>query len=257
MRPFKLWLCLSIFVWCCQSGSRALADETLTVAAAADLTYAMKEIATAFKHGHPHDQIQTLFGSSGQLFTQIQQGAPYDVFFSADIRYPRLLKARGWAGSEITTYAFGRIVLWSASRNVKNLTLQQLRDPSFRNIAIANPNHAPYGQRAVEALKAAGVYAQVQPKLIYGENVAQTAQFVQSGNAQVGIIALALALNPQLAHQGSYSLIPASMHQPLEQGFVITRQAAHKPLALAFAQFIKGSQARAILARNGFILPKP
>ena len=135
------------------------------------------------------------------------------------------------------------------------MTLADLTDPSIRKIAIANPQHAPYGKRAEEALKAAGVWDKIKPKLVYGENIAQTAQYVQSGNAQVGIIALSLALGPELARQGSYALIPDKLHQPLEQGFIITRRAADNSLARAFARFMASKEARAIMTRYGFALP--
>jgi molybdate transport system substrate-binding protein len=149
----------------------------------------------------------------------------------------------------------GRIVLWSPSRDAGKMTLADLADPPIRKIAIANPQHAPYGKRAEEALRAAGVWEKVEHKLVYGENVAQAAQFVQTGNAQVGIIALSLALSPELAKQGSYALFPDKLHQPLEQGFIITRRAADNSLAQAFARFVAGKEARAIMARYGFSLP--
>jgi molybdate transport system substrate-binding protein len=135
------------------------------------------------------------------------------------------------------------------------MTLADLADPSIRKIAIANPMHAPYGKRAEEALKTAGLWEEVQAKLVYGENIAQAAQYVQSGNAQVGIIALSLALGPELAKQGSYALIPDKLHQPLEQGFIITKRAADNSLAQAFARFVAGKEARAIMTRYGFVLP--
>jgi len=135
------------------------------------------------------------------------------------------------------------------------MTLADLADPAIRKIAIANPKHAPYGKRAEEALKAAGVWEKMQAKLVYGENVAQAAQFVQTGNAQAGIIALSLALGPELAKRGSYALIPDKLHQPLEQGFIVTRRAAGNPLAQAFASFMTGQEARAVMTRYGFVLP--
>ena len=154
-----------------------------------------------------------------------------------------------------SAYAVGRIVLWSNTRDARALRLQDLADPALGRIAIANPRHAPYGKRAEEALRAAGVWDAVQPRLVQGENIAQTAQFVQTGNAAVGIIALSLALNPTLAAQGGYHLIDASLHEPLEQGFMLTRAAAGKPLAGAFAEFIGSESARALLRRYGFELP--
>ena len=237
------------------AGHMAHAEEKLTIAAAADLKFALDEIIVSFKGTHPAVQIETIYGSSGNFSTQIRQGAPYDIYFSADIAYPRALKAEGLAASEVQPYGVGRIVLWSSSRDAGKMTLADLADPSIQKIAIANPQHAPYGKRAEEALKAVGVWDKVEPKLVYGENIAQTAKYVQSGNAQVGIIALSLALSPELARQGSYALIPGKLHQPLEQGFIITRRASDNLLARDFAAFIAGKEARTIMTRYGFALP--
>jgi molybdate transport system substrate-binding protein len=236
------------------AGQTAYAAERITIAAAADLKFALDEIIVSFKSTQPSAQIDAIYGSSGVFSTQIRQGAPYDVYFSADIAYPRALKAEGWSASEVQTYGMGRIVLWSPARDASKMTLADLADPSIQKIAIANPRHAPYGKRAEEALKAAGVWGKIETKLVYGENVAQTAQYVQSGSAQVGIIALSLALSPELARQGSYALIPDKLHQPLEQGFIITRRAAANMLAHDFARFIAGKEARTIMTRYGFVL---
>ena len=135
------------------------------------------------------------------------------------------------------------------------MTLASLTDPTISRIAIANPRHAPYGKRAEEALRASGLWDKVEPKLIYGENIAHTAQFVQTGNAQAGIIALSLALSPALANDGGYYLIPDDLHQPLEQGYIITRQGANNALAKRFADYMGSKEARAIMTRYGFVLP--
>ncbi|HEY8681921.1 MAG TPA: molybdate ABC transporter substrate-binding protein [Rhodanobacter sp.] len=230
----------------------AAARDSITIAAAADLKFAMDDIVTAFRQAHPDDTVQVSYGSSGQFTTQIQQGAPFDLFFSADIAYPQALAKAGLAASTPKRYATGRIALWSATVDASKLTLQDLARPEFDRIAIANPEHAPYGKRAVQALHASGVWDKVQGKLVYGENIAQTAQFVQTGNARIGIIALSLAMNPAFASRGGYALIPASLYEPLEQGFVITRRAAGNPLALAFARFMDSTQAKTILQHYGF-----
>lgn len=232
----------------------ASAGEKITVAAAADLKFALEEIVVLFNKSHPADKVETVYGSSGKFHTQIQQGAPYDLYFSADIAYPRALAAEGLAASAVQAYAIGRIVLWRPLPDMEKMTLSDLDDPAIRKIAIANPKHAPYGKRAEEALRSAGLWDKVEPKLVYGENVAQTAQFVQTGNAQAGIIALSLALSPEMSKQGSYALIPEKLHQPLEQGFIITRRAANNPLALTFTRFVMSREARAIMERYGFAL---
>ncbi len=229
----------------------------LRVAAAADLKFAMDEIVSAFNASNPGDRVEVVYGSSGKFHTQIQQGAPYDLFFSADIAYARELVRSGNAASDVQPYALGRIVLWGPTLDATRMTLAGLTDPKIKRIAIANPRHAPYGKRAEEALRAAGVWDQVEPKLVYGENISHTAQFVQSANAQVGIIALSLALSPELARHGGYGMIPSTLHQPLEQGFVITRRAAGNELARRFAAQMGGAPARAILTAYGFVLPAP
>jgi molybdate transport system substrate-binding protein len=227
----------------------------ITIAAAADLKFAMDEIVAGFNKANPGDDVAVVYGSSGNFYTQIQQGAPYDLFFSADISFPRELAQRGLAVGEVKSYAIGRIVLWSASLDATRMTLASLTDPKITRIAIANPKHAPYGKRAEEALRAAGLWGKIEPKLVYGENIAQTAQYVQTGNAQVGIIALSLAVNPELASKGGYWLIPDNLHQPLEQGFVITKRASGNALAKRFADYMKTKPARAIMTRYGFVLP--
>ena len=229
--------------------------EKITVAAAADLKFAMDEIVTGFNKNHAGDEVQVVYGSSGKFLTQIQQGAPYDLFFSADIGFPRELAKKGLAASEVKPYAVGRIVIWSAEVDATKLTLASLTDPKFTKIAIANPKHAPYGTRAEEALRSAGVWDKVQPKLVFGDNISQTAQYVLSGNAQVGIIALSLVLNPELSRKGRYYLIPDTLHNSLEQGFVITKPGANKPLAKRFADYMGSHQVRAVMTKYGFVLP--
>jgi len=229
--------------------------EKLTIAAAADLKFAMDEIVTGFNKTHSGDEVQVVYGSSGKFHTQIQQGAPYELFFSADINFPRELAKKGFASSEVNPYAVGRIVLWSAEMDASKMTLASLVDPKITKIAIANPKHAPYGKRAEEALRAAGLWDKVQAKLVFGENISQTAQYVQSGSANVGIIALSLVISSELARKGGYYLIPDSLHDPLEQGFIITRLGANKPLAKQFADYMGSKPVRSIMTKYGFVLP--
>lgn len=229
--------------------------EKVSVAAAADLKFAMEEVAASFRKAHPSDEVELTFGSSGKFHTQIQQGAPFDVFFSADLGFARELKSAGEAISEPKLYAIGRIVMWSAIRDASQTTLADLADPTVHKIAIANPQHAPYGKRAEEALKAAGVWEKVQEKLVFGENIAQTAQYVQSGAADIGIIALSLAVNQELASKGGYALIPSDLHSPLEQAYVITKHGEGNSVAAAFASYMGTTDARRIMVRYGFVLP--
>jgi molybdate transport system substrate-binding protein len=227
----------------------------ITIAAAADLKFAMDELVVEFKQAHPTNQVEVIYGSSGKFHAQIQQGAPFDLYFSADISYAQSLADAGFAAGSVQPYALGRLVLWSSQRDASQMILADLTDPAIKRIAIANPKHAPYGKRAVEALKQSGLWDKVEPKLVYGENIAQTAQFVQTGNAQVGIIALALALSPELASKGGYWLIPDELHAPLEQGFIITKRAENNGLASKFAIYMESKAARAVMARYGFALP--
>jgi len=229
--------------------------QRITIAAAADLKFAMDEIVSGFRSANPEATVEVVYGSSGKFHTQIRQGAPYDLYFSADIDFPRRLADDGFAASPVHPYAVGRIVLWSATRDASTMRLEDLGAAEFRRIAIANPRHAPYGQRAEEALRAAGLWGALQGRLVYGESVAHAAQFVQSGNAQVGIIALSLAMSPELAARGGYALVPESLHAPLEQGFIITRRAQDTELASRFARHMQGVTSRATLQRYGFVLP--
>jgi molybdate transport system substrate-binding protein len=205
--------------------------EKITVAAAADLKFAMDEIVSSFKKADPSDDVDVVYGSSGKFQAQIRQGAPFDLYFSADISLPRALAREGFAASEVKPYALGRIVLWSAVMDASKMTLKSLADPAVIRVAIANTKHAPYGKRAEEALRASGLWEKVESKLVYGENVAHAAQFARTGNAQVAVIALSLAVSPALSSQGGYWLIPDELHEPLEQGVIITKRAEESALA--------------------------
>jgi len=225
----------------------------MTIAAAADLHEAMDEVVAAYRRDHPATTIDLVYGSSGVLTTQIEQAAPFDLFFSADSDYPGQLIAHGDAVGQAMPYAVGHLVLWSASIDMHGVKLADLAAPRFGRIAIANPEHAPYGKRAEQALRGAGVWSAVAPRLVYGENIAQTAQFASSGAAQVGVIALSLALRPEM--KGSYAPVPDSAFDPLLQSFVLTKRGAANDLARDFARYVQSPPARAILAHYGFSPP--
>jgi molybdate transport system substrate-binding protein len=235
--------------------SVAAYPEPFTVAAAADLKNAMAELSDEFVKSHPGNAPDIVFGSSGKLYQQIANGAPFDLFFSADIRFPQLLKESGMAQSEVCPYALGRLVLWGAGGLSGKLSLERLAGDDVRFVAIANPRHAPYGMRAQEVLENLGLWDKVAPKLVFGENVAQAAQFVDTGSAQVGIIALSLVLGPEFKNKGSYMIIPERLHQPLEQGYVQLKRAGGNRAAVAFADFVSSEKGRAILSAWGFTLP--
>jgi molybdate transport system substrate-binding protein len=230
---------------------------TITVAAAADLTYAMNEIAANFEKA-TGCTVRVSSGSSGNFLSQIENGAPFDVFFSADIEYPRKLEAEGLAASGGTyLYAVGKIVLWV--RNDSHLDISKglaaLRGPSVQKIAIANPRHAPYGRAAEQALHNAGEYDAVKDRLVLGENISQAAQFVESGNAGAGILALSLVLSPGLKEKGRFWRIPENSYAPIEQGVVLVRASQNPHGAQAFLDYIKTRATAALLERYGFVLP--
>lgn len=229
--------------------------DKFTIAAASDLRFALNDIIELYRAQHPAHSFEVIYGSSGKMTTQIVNGAPYDLFFSADISFPQRLHAAGLTATEPAVYAIGRIVIWSNTLDASRLGLQDLARDSIRRIAIAQPAHAPYGLRAQEALQAAGVWDKVQAKLVFGENIAHTAQMVESGAAEVGIIALSLARFPTLARH-DHHLIDDALHQPLTQGYVVTRRGGDKPAVLNFARFMETEAAHAVMARYGFVLPR-
>jgi molybdate transport system substrate-binding protein len=229
----------------------------VTVAAASDLTYAMKEIAADFEKSAACS-VRVSYGSSGNFETQIENGAPFDVFFSADIEYPRKLEAQGLASPGSTyLYGIGKVILWV--RNDSKLDVRKgldvLRDPSVKKIAIANPLHAPYGRAAEEALRKAGVYDAVKDRLVLGENISQTAEFAETGNADAGILALSLVLSPALKDKGRYFQIADNLYSPIQQGVVVVRASKNQQSAQAFLDYIKTPAETAILERYGFVLP--
>jgi len=229
----------------------------LLVAAAADLSYCIDDIAASFKKEVPGAEIKISIGASGNFFAQIRNGAPFDAFLSADVDYPSKLARLGAAdGSTLTRYAVGRIALWSPDPKLDvSQGLALLRDPRITRVAIANPDTAPYGRAAKNALERDGLWESVQPKLVIGENISQTAQFVQTGNAQVGLVSLASLRSPRLAGVGRYALVPDTGLAPIEQAAIVTKHGAGNPLAARFVRFLGSPAARAILERNGFSIP--
>jgi molybdate transport system substrate-binding protein len=229
------------------------------VAAAADLKSAMNELSASFEESSG-SKIEATFGSSGNFFSQMQNGAPFDVFLSADIDYPKKLEAVGLTEpGTLIPYAVGKIVIWlppDTKFDVAKLGWNVLLDPSIKKISIANPDHAPYGRAAVAAMQKAGVYEQMKAKLVYGENISQAAQFVQSGNAQAGIVALSLAMSPAMRN-GQFWQIPLAQYPPILQGAVVLRDAKNKAQAVAFLNYLKSDQARKILEKYGFSFPEP
>jgi molybdate transport system substrate-binding protein len=230
---------------------------TVTVAAAADLTYAMNEIAANFEKA-TGCTVRVSTGSSGNFLSQIENGAPFDVFFSADIEYPKKLEAEGLAEpGTIYLYAVGKIVLWVRNDSRLDISkgLAALRDPSIQKVAIANPQHAPYGRAAEEALRKSGLYDAAKDRFVLGENISQAAEFVESGNADAGILALSLVLSPGLKGKGRFWRIPEDLYAPIQQGVVLVRASQNPQGAQAFLDYIKSATTAALLERYGFVLP--
>jgi molybdate transport system substrate-binding protein len=245
--------CLSILL----GGARVHSQEIM-VAAAADLKFAMGELAANFEK-QTGNKVNVTYGSSGNFFSQIQNGAPFDLFFSADVDYARKLEAGGQAEpGTLYSYAVGRIVIWMPPGVKVDLNSQgmgALLDSAIQKIAIANPAHAPYGRAAVAAMKKAGVYEKAEPKLVYGDNISQAAQFAQSGNAQAGIIALSLAISPAMKDSGKMWLIPEELHPAIEQAAMVVKSSQKKEAAKAFLEYVKSAEGKAVMDKYGFTTP--
>jgi molybdate transport system substrate-binding protein len=232
-----------------------LPAQTIQIAAASDLKFCLDELIREYSARNTNKKISVTYGSSGKFFTQIQQGAPFDIYFSADIEYPKKLYEAGLTTAEPVLYAIGRLVLWSSAEDASKLTLQDLKASRFTKIAIANPDHAPYGKGAQEAIVKSRIYEDIKHRLVYGDNISQTAQFVQSGSVPIGIIALSLVNNPAFIKQ-PYYLIPSKHHTPLEQAFVLLKKSETYPLVLDFVHFLSTPHAKSIFTKYGFLLPQ-
>jgi molybdate transport system substrate-binding protein len=239
------------------TGSFVAAQE-ITVAAAADMTTALPELASAYTK-QTGQTVKLVFGSSGNLTSQIRNGAPYDVFMSADEEYPRQLIAAGLAvQNTLYRYAVGRLVLWvpaDSPLDLSKLGMTALLDPSVKKIAIANPAHAPYGRVADAALRYFGIYDQVSDRLVLGEDVSQAAQFVESGNAQAGLIALSHALAPTLKNKGRYRTVQLDSYPTLNQAAVVLSKSKQQDAARKFLEFLRSPESSSLLASYGFSLP--
>jgi molybdate transport system substrate-binding protein len=249
-------LCVSVVLFLVASVSLGCA-QTITIAAASDLQFAFQDVAARFEKSSGK-QVKLIFGSSGNFFAQIQNGAPFDLFFSADLDYAKKLAAAGLAEpGSLYEYATGKIVLWAPQQSKIDLTrgLQVLLDPAIKKIAIATPEHAPYGRAAVAALRHEKLYDQVAGKFVLGENISQTATFVVSGSADIGIVALSLALAPALKDKGRYAEIPPENYPPIEQAAVILKSSQQKETARAFLVFVKSPEIVNLLKTYGFSVP--
>jgi molybdate transport system substrate-binding protein len=233
--------------------------QSITVAAAADLQFTMQDVAGQFEK-QTGKEVKVIYGSSGNFFQQLQNGAPFDMFFSANLDYPkRLQDAALTEPGSYYEYAQGKIVIWTAASSALDISsgLRALLSPAVRKIAVANPQHAPYGQAAVAAMQKEGVYDKVKEKFVYGENISQTATFVMSGSADVGIVALSLALSPNMKSRGRYVEIPAGDYPPIQQACVILSSSRNKETAKQFLNFIKTPAVADTLKKSGFDVRSP
>jgi molybdate transport system substrate-binding protein len=247
-------LLLAAILCCCAAVACA---QEITVAAAADLSSVFPSVAARFEK-ETGKKVRMNFGASGEFYLQIENGAPFDLFFSADMLYVRRLEFEGLLEpGSVYKYAVGKLVLYVPNGSVvkPEQGLRALLSPGVRKIAIANPQHAPYGRAAVEALKSEGLYDAVQSKLVLGENISQTAQFVQSGNADAGILALSLALSPAMSSSGRFAELPVTDYAPLVQAAGILKSSKEKATAAAFLDYLRHPEIARLLAHYGFALP--
>ena len=248
--PIKILL-LAVLVALSGCGKKeASSSDAIKVAAASDLQFAFKEVGVAFEKKTGR-KVTFTFGSTGQLAKQISEGAPYDVFAAANVSFiDEVVKAEACDGATKAMYARGRIVVWTKSMAIASLG--ELTDARFVKIAIANPEHAPYGKAAKEALETAGIWDTVKPKIVYGENISQTLQFAQTGNVEASIAALSLA---KASAEGKYMMVDDKLHKPIDQALVVCKRGVSQAVAKEFAAFVNSEEGRAIMKRFGFLLP--
>jgi molybdate transport system substrate-binding protein len=236
----------------------AFAADKVSIAAAANLVFALESLKAEFQKAEPTTEVSITTGASGNLVAQIQNGAPFDVFLSADLEYSEKLISLGFADSKsLTMFAVGRLVLWTTRPGVDVTSVPALvHDPRVLKIAVANLTTAPYGKAAREALTQLGLWKDAEPKIVIGENITQTAQFVETGNADAGFVAMSLVLSPKLKDKGRWQEIDATLYSPLDQAAVITKKGADNPASARFLAFLRSPAARAVFERFGYRLPK-
>jgi molybdate transport system substrate-binding protein len=252
MRPIFFFILLAVAC----SGVTARAEK-VSVAAAANLVYALDAVNAAFQRAEPDVELTASTGASGNLFAQIKNGAPFDVFLSADTDYPQaLIKAGAADERSLTVFAVGRLALWTTRPGVSVSSVEAaVRDPAVKKIAIANAEHAPYGRAAKQALLKLHLLQEAEPKFVVGENISQTAQFVETGNADLGFVALSHVVSPKLQSQGSYLEVPADLYDRLDHAGVLTRRGAGNAAAQRYLAFLSSLTAQKIFAQFGYGLP--
>lgn len=233
-----------------------ISAQKVNVAAAANLRYVLEEIKTAYMKQNPKANINLTFGASGMLVQQIQYGASFDFFMSADNEFPLKLKEKGFTIGTMSTYAYGKLALYSTSIEVNKLGLITLTIPSVKKIVIANPVTATYGTRAMELIKSMKIYEDIKDKIIIGENISQAAQFAFSGNAEVGFIAYSYALAPEMAGKGNCYIIPQDMYKPIEQACILIKTTVLNTEAAKFKKFVLSPAIKAIWEKSGYSVPE-
>ncbi len=250
----------AVLAGCGRGPAPSEAKHEVRVAAAADLKFALDDLLADFHREQPDIHVEVSYGSSGNFFAQLSNKAPFDIFFSADVEYPRRLVEKGLAAKEDEfLYAVGHLVVWvprESSLDLDRRGIRALLDAGVRKVAIANPRHAPYGRAAEAALKKLGVYDEIKSKIVQGDNVAQAAQFVETGAADAGVIALSLALSPPMRQKGRYWEVPLDAYPRLEQGGIILSWARDRQAAETLRDFVGGPEGKAVLNRFGFFLPE-
>jgi len=234
-----------------------LSAQKVNVAAAANLRYVLDEMKTAYLKQNPNAKVNLTFGASGMLVQQIQNGASFDFFMAADNEFPVKLKIKGLTTGPMSTYAFGKLAIYSTTLNVEKLGLEALKSTAIKKVAIANPETAPYGERAIELLKSQKLFDGLKSKIVWGENISQTAQFAFTGNAEVGFIALSLALAPDMAGKGDYYIVPQNLYKPIEQACILIKTPVLNTEAAKFKKFVLSPATKAIWEKWGYKTPNP
>jgi molybdate transport system substrate-binding protein len=242
-----------IFVLLLTVFSHNLQAQTVKVAAAGNLRFILEEIKTKYSLVNPEAYIAVNLGSSGALVQQITNGADFDLFMAADKINPERLKSQGMVKGDVKTYAFGKLVIWSNTVDVSK-GMEIITENSVKRIAIAKPEVAPYGARAVECLMHYNLFDKVKDKIVYADNIAQTAQFALTGNAEIGFIALALAMAPEM--KGSYFVLDTNSYNPVEQAMVLMKSPQSNPEATRFMDFILSAECTPIFEKYGYKVPK-
>lgn len=251
MTRIPLALALTLGLLAC--GKKESSPDTIKVAAASDLAYAFEELGAEFTR-KTGKKVVFSFGSTGLLARQLSEGAPYDVFAAANVSFvDDVVKAGACDGATRAMYARGRIVVWSGNAvQPAPKSLADLGDGRFVKLAIANPDHAPYGRAARQALEASGLWDTLRPRLVYGENILQTLQFAETGNAEAAFAALSLAI---VKKDGNYFVVDDTLHAPIDQGLVVCKHGGNPAVGADFARYVNSEEGRAIMKRYGFLLP--